>query len=90
MKLSRNLPNLRGSNSAYDTALDKLIAENRERLIRESVPNEEVRSKLLQINKLIEEIERIDPGTVGAWGGGCGAGCLTDLPGEMTTLRPSG
>jgi hypothetical protein len=57
----------------------KLIDENRENLINSAVQDEKTRAKLIAINKAILDLKYFDPDIVGAWGLGCGAGCLTGI-----------
>jgi hypothetical protein len=48
--------------------VEKLIAANKESLIKAAVSDAQTREKLLAINKAITELNSHDPNIVGAWG----------------------
>ena len=74
--------------ASMDDAVKKLVMENRERIIKESVPDASAQKQLLEINTAIERLRATNPEVVGAWGLGCGAGCRT-APG-VTVASPIG
>lgn len=65
--------------AALESAVVSLIAQNRSELIRATVPDDGGRDELLELEKRITALGTRDPDLVGAWGLGCGAGCITDM-----------
>jgi hypothetical protein len=67
--------------------VEKLIAANKESLIKAAVSDAQTREKLLAINKAITELNSHDPNIVGAWGLGCGGSCLSSPINEEQVTR---
>ncbi|MGA5764229.1 hypothetical protein [Nonomuraea bangladeshensis] len=66
---------LRLTHSSLNEHVQKLVEENRDKLIRAAVPDREIQRQLLELNERIEALNDCDPEIPRAWGLGCGAHC---------------